>query len=361
MQTTDLRDASDPAETDTVQESPTKTEQTDPDAVSTRDASDSAETPTVTESTPKKTEQTDQDAVSTRDTSDSAETHTAHRNRHPKKPNKTDQDAVSTRDASDSAETPTVTESPPKKTEQTDQDAVSTETPTSALIPFRAHAIAIVIEQQRRRSAWLRTFAFLLLIMVVVSICLAIYLLTNASQLAGSDLQKTIAGDREIRDRELDFIDRELKNIGDQISQTTIAGPHLDELINRYQDLRTRRNEAIDQSTKSIIESLKTPPLLGKNIDINALTVRVSSVILLIFLVQTFISVFRYLTRLAAFYNARRDALTICAKVGSIRPSDFEKLVSTFSPESYDFTRSKSPTEQAVELAKAMLARHESH
>jgi hypothetical protein len=206
----------------------------------------------------------------------------------------------------------TAQESAPKKTQQTDQDAVSTEPPTPALIPFPAAAIGIVIRQQRRRSGWLRTFAFLLLIMVVVSICLAIYLLTNASQLTGSDFQNAIAKEREIRDRELGFLDREIDNLSDQISHTTTTGPHLEELTKTFEELLDRRNEVLKKSTDSIIRLLSAPPLSVTKIDISSLTVRVSSIILLIFLVQTFINVFRYVTRRRILQRSVGCAHNLC-------------------------------------------------
>jgi hypothetical protein len=55
---------------------------------------------------------------------------------------------------------------------------------------------------------------------------------------------------------------------------------------------------------------------------------------MLLFLVQILVPLYRYNTRLATFYNARADAITIIEH----RPGEqLESLVSVLSPESIDF------------------------
>lgn len=90
--------------------------------------------------------------------------------------------------------------------------------------------------------------------------------------------------------------------------------------------------------------TLINPPLLeskpGSDLPVE-LTVRISSVVLLIFLVQILFRVFKYLLRVAAFYNAKADAL----EFGEIKQlSDPEKLMNLFTPDQYDMSDVPPPT-----------------
>ena len=79
-------------------------------------------------------------------------------------------------------------------------------------------------------------------------------------------------------------------------------------------------------------------------------------VLLIVFLVQTFITVFRYMTRLAAYYQARVDALLLGA-AHDLSIADLQKLTAVLSPETYDFGKPpRTPTEQAVDLARSIMA-----
>ena len=91
-------------------------------------------------------------------------------------------------------------------------------------------------------------------------------------------------------------------------------------------------------------------------LEYNSILIRVAAVLLIVFLVQTFISIFRYTTRLAAYYQARSDALALADKA-DVTIDDLQKLTTLLSPEGYDFGRPpKNPAEQAVELAKTIVA-----
>jgi hypothetical protein len=64
-------------------------------------------------------------------------------------------------------------------------------------------------------------------------------------------------------------------------------------------------------------------------------------------------NVFRYVMRLAAYYQARADCL-ILAKDQKFSMADFAKLVHVISPEAYDLRRGpKAPIEHGMELARS--------
>ncbi|MFD0751013.1 hypothetical protein ACFQZS_12730 [Mucilaginibacter calamicampi] len=73
----------------------------------------------------------------------------------------------------------------------------------------------------------------------------------------------------------------------------------------------------------------------------NVITVRVSATAILIFLVQILFRAFKYLLRVAAFYNGKADALEFHA----IKPeTELDKIMDMFTPDKYDISDLGSPS-----------------
>ena len=83
---------------------------------------------------------------------------------------------------------------------------------------------------------------------------------------------------------------------------------------------------------------------------VSTVTTRVGIIVLLLFLVQILVPLYRYNMRLAAFYDARADAITLVEN----RPSEqLETLVSLLSAEAIDFGKSPvPPREKALKLVR---------
>ena len=80
--------------------------------------------------------------------------------------------------------------------------------------------------------------------------------------------------------------------------------------------------------------------------------IRVTTILLIAFLVQILVSLYRYNTRLAGYYDARADAVLMTRFAGA----EFDKLVDLLSPDRFDFGRQpRSPASNAVELAREIL------
>jgi hypothetical protein len=76
--------------------------------------------------------------------------------------------------------------------------------------------------------------------------------------------------------------------------------------------------------------------------------------LLMIFLAAILVVLYRYNMRLAAFYDARADALRLADKLPDLR---FDELVTSLSPDSIDFGRMpKSPADQVVALAREIIS-----
>jgi hypothetical protein len=72
----------------------------------------------------------------------------------------------------------------------------------------------------------------------------------------------------------------------------------------------------------------------------NLITIRISATALLIFLVQILFRAFKYLLRVAAFYNAKADAMEVNALISN---SDLSKLMDLFTPQ-YDISDVPTPS-----------------
>jgi hypothetical protein len=118
---------------------------------------------------------------------------------------------------------------------------------------------------------------------------------------------------------------------------------------NRKRHLDSLANSYFMNVKSGIIESLKASNYELYNL-INTIATRFGSIVILLFLVQILIRVFRYNSRLASFYRGRSYALEIYLK----DPTNLkiETLVSALSPDVLDMGISKSPTEQVLELVK---------
>jgi hypothetical protein len=82
---------------------------------------------------------------------------------------------------------------------------------------------------------------------------------------------------------------------------------------------------------------------------LSTIVTRIGSVFILLFLVQIFVSLYRYNVRLSAYYNARADALELLGNIDGT----LQALVNAFSPDVVDFGRMpKTPIEQGLLLAK---------
>ena len=88
--------------------------------------------------------------------------------------------------------------------------------------------------------------------------------------------------------------------------------------------------------------------------DIRFAGVRIGAVVIVLFLVQIMVSLSRYNTRLAGYYDARADAILLQGETDTnIAGVKFEDLVSAMSPDDVDFGRApRTLLEQAMNFAR---------
>jgi hypothetical protein len=118
------------------------------------------------------------------------------------------------------------------------------------------------------------------------------------------------------------------------------------------QDERQRQQRILEQST-AIARRLSQPADTATTISI--ISTRIGTVLLLIFLVQILVSLYRYTMKLSAFYNARADALDLLRYYAL---TDLENISRFLAADFVDFGKlPASPSQNAVELAKEVLSK----
>ncbi len=127
-------------------------------------------------------------------------------------------------------------------------------------------------------------------------------------------------------------------------------------LVNKLSAMKDDR-KSIEEDLKAMTESESKNDILKQGL--NGLA-RLAVLGLLIYLVQIFVNLHRYYTKLASFYRARSDSLVLVQAAGTdlkdVTSVPFSDLTRALSPEDLDFGKTpKSPIQDAVEIAKELV------
>lgn len=80
---------------------------------------------------------------------------------------------------------------------------------------------------------------------------------------------------------------------------------------------------------------------------------RFGTVLFTIYIISVLLNVFRYVMRIAAYYEARAQALSLTVVLNEKHATLFAELAATLSAEKIDFgNEPPTPTQQAIELLK---------
>jgi hypothetical protein len=178
---------------------------------------------------------------------------------------------------------------------------------------------------------------------------------------ARDDVRSLLPRDTQLHDLQLTVQElqqklADAKSDGDRQSIQTKLNLAKDDVETARRDIMKAAKESVvplDASIKDLDERIAGSSTV---LEYNSILIRVAAVLLIVFLVQTFITVFRYMTRLAAYYQARVDALQLAGEQ-DLAIADLQKMTSVLSPEAYDFGKvARTPAEQASDLARAIIA-----
>lgn len=192
----------------------------------------------------------------------------------------------------------------------------------------------------RERAARLRRASNVILGLVVLSVLLGFKAFASAGYITARDETASI---EFVTDRTLS----ELRRATEVLREAKSLSPNDVDRVTRL--LSEVQASTVDQ-TKALREAAagNNPTSVWAT-----LSTRVASVLLLLFLVQILVTMYRYSIRLAAFYDARADTLQLSASLSSVQLAE---LVTALSPDGLDFGREpRSPAQHAIDLAKELI------
>ena len=207
-------------------------------------------------------------------------------------------------------------------------------------------SIKAIIRSLRYRARGLHNAARFTLFLTFIAITAGLYIFTAAEQIASRDSSNSL--DQIVRMLETD---RRNINIGGNVVARDSSDAKEREWALETIKVANQRSATIEQILTNINQRMSKDNLF---FFLTTLSTRIGSVLLLIFLVQILLSVYRYSIRLETYYEARADALML---YNGSDEEQLERLVAALSPEKIEFGKSPaSPTEHAVEAVKGVAS-----
>jgi hypothetical protein len=192
----------------------------------------------------------------------------------------------------------------------------------------------------RKRSRRLRRNALFSLFLIIAALGTGLYLFIYAGSISARDLDYAA----ELRARRQEYeMEQLLSRLADTKTGAGDTGLTRD-LLSNYLKLDSRIS-AVEQ--KPSADSSKT------QLFASTITTRLGSVLILLFLVQILVTLYRYNMRLAAFYDGRADALIL---ITSGDDFEFSKYSDFITPTNLDFGKlPATPFSHAMEAAKEIV------
>ena len=214
--------------------------------------------------------------------------------------------------------------------------------------PSRSHDPTVegLICSFRRRAHRFRNVATVVLIIIV------------AVLLSGAFVFTTGAGRIAIRESNLreEYLITRLTDVNREIASLE---RHLlkskgvkkeDEKTDSQERLATLKTFRTSTQAEIESEDKRTQPPDVTTYLVSSMSTRIGSVLLLVFLVQILVSLYRYTMRLAAFYDSRADILKL---MDFELPASTEKIISIFRSDSLDFGKQiVPPTTEVLNVIK---------
>lgn len=236
---------------------------------------------------------------------------------------------------------------------------------------------SIFINNLRTRSEILQRNARWVIILIVIVLLAGILSFIFAGQLGVRELTEArttllqreidaINGSIDSNNKEMISLQRRIEQEASQQRSGASSETFLNYLkarLSAAQDREQSLRESLEKLNQQQFELTDLTKLAPNSYAIvSAITTRVGSILLLLFLVRILVPLYRYNIRLAAYYDARADALEVTRLNKDAVDKDevdielFEKLTSSLSPDSIDFAKPPSaPTQEVLDFLKQVL------
>jgi predicted PurR-regulated permease PerM len=212
---------------------------------------------------------------------------------------------------------------------------------------MKKELVQSLIDKLRERAHRLRIGAALTFALILLALAGGLFLFVYAGQIS---LRESASFDTLYR------FNSDLSESLDRLDYLYVAfgqsdRPSLDsvERAALMSDIRDLKNAA--ESLPKQITDEETPPVQTV---ISTIVTRIGSVLLLVFLVQILVTLFKYNIRLAGYYDSRADALEL---LDDGNGPDLERIAAIFASESLDFGKAPpSPAQHAIDLAREIIS-----
>lgn len=233
-------------------------------------------------------------------------------------------------------------------------------------------SVKTVIAQLRARARWLRIVALLSLCLIFVAIGSGLFVFSRAEQTAQTvapswiqtalnSLSKMATEYEFTTQRAVEDEERVLSNYKRQLTPATPLDPkELSSLSTPLsQTLQTNASAAKTQ-TGEILQQLKQTSDQEAEVHKNSInyvisfiSTKIGSVLMLVFLTQILVQLYRHNIRLASFCESRADVLQLHSKADDL---DLKKLFELLNTDKLDFGKTPiPPTKQALDLLQKSI------
>jgi cbb3-type cytochrome oxidase subunit 3 len=211
-----------------------------------------------------------------------------------------------------------------------------------------------VIVQLRQRATKMRIVAAFTLFLILAFLAGGLYVFSQAESAASSAEAERQAYQISALSDEITVQQRKLGDLQTQFDQETDSAKKdaLKALINRTQRLVDDYNAKLKVLSNTIAASAgeknQTAYLL------TVLSTKIGSALMLLFLIQILVSLYRYNTRVASFYDGRADTLQL---VPIDQIDNLCAVCSILSPDKVDFGKMPAtPFQHVIEMTKELLS-----
>jgi hypothetical protein len=228
-----------------------------------------------------------------------------------------------------------------------------------ALANSEGERLRATVIRLRMRSVRLRRTAFISILLIVVALIGGLTLFYLAADISDPSLFRVLDSsveERAVAERRLDVTSDYLRRRitlapsvrGDELEriERVAAGLHRDAV----------QLAASDRAVREALAAMRGEDQTRRMI--STITTRVGAVLILVFLVQILVALYRYSTRLANYYDARTDALELAVSDGGgIDENRLANMANIIAPERIEFGKEpKTPMDQALEVARLLVS-----
>jgi hypothetical protein len=206
--------------------------------------------------------------------------------------------------------------------------------------------VRVVVFQLRRRAARLRLVARFTLFLILITLVGGLYTFGWAEQIAAkAQLERKLSLQSDVQETQ-DYIISLKDRI--RVEEDPSKKKFLEEQLNGIQS-RLAHLESLSR-----YDSARSTSQSDSTYLVSVVSTKLGSALILLFLVQILVTLYRYNVRFASFCDSRADVLQLLTTSQHI---PMEKVVALLAPDKLDFGKTPpSPVQNAIDIAKEIAS-----